>query len=355
MPPKSRKRVKKTPEPSSEPISEPSPSKLKSSSLKRYNKGFANLPPELLSKIVADLPEILVDDILMNPTYIGEKVPAGDYKARFKVLRALSQTCYHLRDFYLPLLWERFEVCMISSGGGSWYRELGQKMERTSEGMLKSKHLWPYVRIVTVTLTRYKTDVVLPPFVKMLQLLPNVHTLQIPHAHSAMTTALKDAFKGSTFPSIRTVIMPNCAHEILRCCPGVESVTCNEDDGGKLVSALLEAGCSKLQAVRGLYPSPTTLKRFIKANPPLRCVRVPLYRGEDAIRMFSSFPSLRVIEIEQRGIVKNIDDIVKVAKETLQACIDYVPATKSKKKQKNQAGDGSTQDDLVDLYTEPRA
>ncbi|KAG8720875.1 hypothetical protein FRC09_008842 [Ceratobasidium sp. 395] len=323
MPPKSRKRVKKTPEPSSESTSEPRPSNLKSSSLKRYNKGFANLPPELLSKIVADFPEILVDDILMNPTYIGEKVPAGDYKARFAVLRALSQTCYHLRDFYLPLLWERFEVCMISSGGGSWYREIGQKMERTSEGMLRSEHLWPYVRIVTVTLTRYKTDVVLPPFVKMLQLLPNVHTLQIPHAHSAMTTALKDAFKGSTFPSIRTVIMPNCAHEILRCCPGVESVTCNEDDGGKLVSALLEAGCSKLQA--------------------------------DAIRMFSSFPSLRVIEIEQRGIVKNIDDIVKVAKETLQACIDYVPATKPKKKQKNQAGDGSAQDDLVDLYTEPRA
>jgi hypothetical protein len=117
------------------------------------------------------------------------------------------------------------------------------------------------LRIVTVTLTRYKTTTVLPPFVKLLQSLPNVHTLQVPHAHSAMTGALKTAFEGSSFPSIRTVIMPTCAHEILRCCPETRDVTCNEGDGGRLVSALADAGCSQLEVIRYVSPGPVMLKR----------------------------------------------------------------------------------------------
>ncbi|KAG9090901.1 hypothetical protein FRC07_011987, partial [Ceratobasidium sp. 392] len=182
----------------------------------------------------------------------------------------------------------------------------------------------------------------------MLQSLPNVHTIQIPHAHSAMTTALKDAFKGSSFPSVRTVVMPNCAHEILRCCPEVESITCNEDDGGKLVAAVVEAGCSKLQVVKNVFPGPTVLKRFIKANPPLRWVRVRpsthTKPDEATIRMFASFPSLRIIEIDRPEGFLDVPDLVKVAKETLQACTENVPAVRPKKTRKGQP---DTQD-LVD-------
>lgn len=117
-------------------------------------------------------------------------------------------------------------------------------------------------RIVTVVLTRFQTNNVLPPFVKLLQSLPNLHTIQVPHAHSAITGALKGAFEGSSFPSVRTVIMPTCAHEILRCCPGTRDVTCIEDDGGRLVSALADAGCNKLEAIRHVSPGPVMLKRI---------------------------------------------------------------------------------------------
>ncbi|KAG8742198.1 hypothetical protein FRC10_001894 [Ceratobasidium sp. 414] len=168
-----------------------------------------------------------------------------------------------------------------------------------------------------------------------------------------MTAALKEAFKGSSFPGIRTVIMPTCAHEVLRCCPEARDVTCNSDDGQKLVSALIAAGCNKLEVLKYVALGPTILKRLIKANPPLRRVRVR--RHEDNIRCFSSFPSLRTIEIEcVEGHPANVAPLVQIAKEALRACAEYVPAAKGKKAQKGQNAAQAEQGDLVDLYTDPR-
>jgi len=91
--------------------------------------------------------------------------------------------------------------------------------------------------------------------------LPNLHTIQVVHAHSQMTTAIKNAFEGHKFPSVRTVIMPSCAHEILRCCPGVEDLTCNEDDGSKLIGALTAAKYTNLKMLRGISPNKALAKR----------------------------------------------------------------------------------------------
>ncbi|QRV90573.1 hypothetical protein RhiJN_18591 [Ceratobasidium sp. AG-Ba] len=168
-----------------------------------------------------------------------------------------------------------------------------------------------------------------------------------------MTTALKNAFEGSSFPSIRTVIMPNCAHEILRCCPHVESVTCNEDDGGKLASALVEAGCSTLQVARGFSLGPNHLKRFTKAKPPLRLVRVK--DDEATVRALEAFPSLRIIEIEchEDRAMSSVMDLVEIAKNVLRSCAAHVPPPKPKKGRK--AKDiPDTQENLSDLHSDPR-
>lgn len=115
--------------------------------------------------------------------------------------------------------------------------------------------------MVTVTLTRFQPTNVLPPFVKLLRTLPNVHTLEIPHAHSAMTTALKGAFEGNAFSSIEKIVLPSCAHEILRCCPSIREVTCVEDDGARLIGALTRGECSKLEILRNVTPGPVLMKR----------------------------------------------------------------------------------------------
>ncbi|KAF8761803.1 hypothetical protein RHS01_01214 [Rhizoctonia solani] len=283
---------------------------MSASSTRSASRGFLALPNELVSQILSYYPEIKTIHILMNPTFIGNWKDAENYFVRFDVLRSLSQLCRLARDIYLPLLWERFQVCLTTNVEGQWFRSIGQTMERKSKGMLRNKHLWPYVKVVTVTLTRFQTSKILPPFVKLLRALPNVHTLEIPHAHSAMTGALKQAFGGKTFPTIQRIILPTCSHEILRCCPEIREVTCNEDDGGRLIGALVQNGCKKLEVLRGVSPGPVLMKR---------------------------------VQID-----------VQSAKDSLRASAKYKPVKKGKKPRRESEDEDLSDSGLVDLYSDPR-
>ena len=76
-----------------------------------------------------------------------------------------------------------------------------------------------------------------------------------------MTTALKDAFHSKQYPQIRTIIVPSCAHNILRACPNVVDVTCNEDDGSKLLTAITKE-CKKVEVLDGFrFYSEAMVKR----------------------------------------------------------------------------------------------
>ncbi|TCD71638.1 hypothetical protein EIP91_007385 [Steccherinum ochraceum] len=84
-----------------------------------------------------------------------------------------------------------------------------------------------------------------------------------------MTSMLKTHFEGHVFPQVRTVILPNCAHNVLRSCPEVRSVTCNEHDGGKLI-APIGSSCKKVETLVNIRPSAAIIKRLIKAAPQLK-------------------------------------------------------------------------------------
>lgn len=79
-------------------------------------------------------------------------------------------------------------------------------------------------------------------------------------ASAQITTPLKQAFEGRKFPQIRTVVLPDCTHNFLRACPEVTEVICNEQDGGKLVTAIT-AACKKVEIVQDITPKPPILKR----------------------------------------------------------------------------------------------
>jgi hypothetical protein len=65
-----------------------------------------------------------------------------------------------------------------------------------------------------------------PLFVKFLESLPNLHTLEIPRANVHVTVPLEKALKRIELPQIKTLIMHPATHPLLRHCHGVEDFVC---------------------------------------------------------------------------------------------------------------------------------
>jgi hypothetical protein len=213
----------------------------------------------------------------MNRTVINPK-----YLQRYQVLRALSQTCRALRFQCHPHLWEHIQACLLKDGGnpGSFYRQVGEALQKQCQILVSGlQELQPLVRCaytqlhpvtystldtlffstMTVSLTRYQVKKILPAFVNALEMLPNLHTLRICHAHSQISTYLKNAFEGHVFPQIKTVVLPSCAHNILRSCPNVKDVTNIEEDGTKLAGAICRE-CPQVERVANFGVTDYTLK-----------------------------------------------------------------------------------------------
>jgi hypothetical protein len=109
-----------------------------------------------------------------------------------------------------------------------------------------------------VSLSRYSTSV-LPAWVRSIEALPNLHTLQI-QMHHKMPSDLKRAFEGHVFPQVRTISLPSHAHHILRCCSEVRKVICNSRmDSSTLVSAIA-MGCKKVEEVQGFRGPENVMK-----------------------------------------------------------------------------------------------
>ena len=64
----------------------------------------------------------------------------------------------------------------------------------------------------------------LPPFVRCLESLPNLHTLEIGRAERSTTTPLQDALKRAKLPQIKTLIIPPEVYPLLQRCCDVEDV-----------------------------------------------------------------------------------------------------------------------------------
>ena len=65
-----------------------------------------------------------------------------------------------------------------------------------------------------------------PSFVKCLQSLPNIHTLEIGRLDGFDPTPLKNALKGVRLPQVKTLILPPSAYPLLQHYHGVEDVVC---------------------------------------------------------------------------------------------------------------------------------
>ncbi|KAG6856136.1 hypothetical protein H0H87_007196 [Tephrocybe sp. NHM501043] len=256
------------------------------------------LSPDANTGIVFDLPAEIWLEILSHFTSV--RIPTlrisnrallpSSTLERQRVLKVLSQTCRQFRASFLPELWGRFEVCTTKAHeehpmhslktsvlgmeddfyySGAWYKTIAQALETRSNGLRNSPMHAKLVHTVSVALTRCQHTTTLPAFVQCLLTLPNLHTLQILRAHTQMTTHLKNAFEGHPLSQVRTVVLPDHAHNVLRSCPEVRRVICNDGDGGKLVSAI-QKECKKVERLEGFKPDDKLMKRLVKAVPNLQ-------------------------------------------------------------------------------------
>ncbi|CAL1707387.1 unnamed protein product [Somion occarium] len=315
MPPRRKKVKQDNPRPNLDATPSNVPNLEKSrpaaTSVSKLGTGLSALPVELrdmiFEEVFQSLRDVTREDVLRN----SRSLPTS-YAEKRDMLRSLSQTCRSLRPQFIPLLWENVEACVTRKENGTWYKELGEKLENLSDGLVKSPELAQHVRTLSVSLTKYQTNSVLPEFAHCLKHLPHLHTLQIMHANSQITTPLKNAFQGNTYPQIRTIALPDCAHNILRSCPDVIEVICNEGDGGKLVTSI-GAACKKVEVVQDIWPQDGIAKR-----PNWRDV------SPEEIRNLSAFNNLAVLSItvgaddaDSSGLAATRQEHIEAARETL--------------------------------------
>jgi hypothetical protein len=102
---------------------------------------FLSLASELLLEILSYFPPVPKRAwIRESDAYLSSL-----YCERPNVLRALSQTCRAARKFFLPLLWERLEVCTARLVR-AWHLQVSATLEARSIGLAQRQDLSAYVR-----------------------------------------------------------------------------------------------------------------------------------------------------------------------------------------------------------------
>ncbi|KAF8217984.1 hypothetical protein K438DRAFT_1952843 [Mycena galopus ATCC 62051] len=225
------------------------------------------------------------------------------YRTRPETLRALSQTCRSFRNIFLPLFWDHVESCFTSTSGAAWSIRVADVLLDRCKGLMEPENraLALHVRVFSVSLSSHHIAAIVPLFAQCLQSLPNLSTLHILYLGSKSQRTVTAAFKKITLHAVQTIILPSYAHAILRACPNVRDVSCNEEIGEKLFDTLL-LRCPKVERIQGFGVTLDRLNELSKSLPELRQVAVS---GKTDIGALSVLKNLSVIEL----IVKRCEDV----------------------------------------------
>ncbi|KAF9532112.1 hypothetical protein CPB83DRAFT_848367 [Crepidotus variabilis] len=293
------------------------------------NRGLLCLPYELWGEIFSSLNGI--DTFTQAPrhwSYLDYPVLPVLYLEKTDVLRILCQVSVAYRRNFLPFLWYSLSACCAARPGPDvkpmmFFRHVAETLVSKCEGLSRNPELAALVRCVQLALTRYQSASVIPTLASTLARLPNAHTLHILHAHTQMTTALKDGFQGISLPQIRTVIVPGYCHEILRCCPGTKTVWCTEEDGSKLVT-VIGSHCKEVVELRGVLFDDTKAKRIVKAVPNLEVIEIMPYEAEVFLTHLTAFKNFRCLILKDVRSFNQDEDKGKIQlhhwEHTLRSC-----------------------------------
>lgn len=109
-------------------------------------RGLLSLPVELFDQIHNELLStsrlITTEEVLANAPHLDDK-----FEYRTDVLRSLTQTCHALRVSCIPRYYEHVEACVVR-GSRVWYKQLAERLEKTSMMLIESPHLAKHVQWV---------------------------------------------------------------------------------------------------------------------------------------------------------------------------------------------------------------
>jgi hypothetical protein len=117
-------------------------------------------------------------------------------------------------------------------------------------GMLYVLNVFSAKRIVNVLLTEYSAGAVVKELVRCLALFPNLHTVQLFSDRWCLEEPVNIAFKGKSFPSVRTVTFNQPTLPILASFPEARNVPLLRC-GNSVVLDRLCRYCPKLEVLRG--------------------------------------------------------------------------------------------------------
>ncbi|KAI9570820.1 hypothetical protein HD554DRAFT_2312642 [Boletus coccyginus] len=249
------------------------------------------IPDDVLHEILSHLPTLDDRHVLLGRQSFPHVVSSAKL-VRTPTLRALSQTSRLLRSRCLGMAWRNVELCgvNVSKSRALFHSVIGEATMACVRVLKTCPHLLPLIRTVFVVLTFYNFWEIIPAFAACLATLPNLTVIQVIHAHSRLTTVIKDAFEGKRFPSVRRITLPGYAHEIIKSCPNLEEVMCTDGDGSTIIGSLVKGHCTQVRVLKGISPHLTRLKLL----PNLTHIGVD--QGGDMTPLIS-FPLLDTIEI----------------------------------------------------------
>ncbi|KAF8060831.1 hypothetical protein FPV67DRAFT_1587292 [Lyophyllum atratum] len=282
--------------------------------------GLPALPVELLLETISYFPTIPIP-------IVGDDMYSTSYLDRPQLCRALSQTCRSLRSRFLPLSWQRIEVCVTTrkkpknksaSQLASCKRYFATELVRQLEIVtIRDPSLAAYVKIVNVRLSDVSSDRVMVELVRCLELFPNLHTVQLLEmkydyrtgiCSTGIYSNIRDAFRGKQFSSVHTLVVPSfIGEDILHSFPGARFIKIRSLGWHMSMLEKVVMNCREVTELRGFehvdysdskYPF---MEDMIKGLPKTRHITLNVCNPSlttDVIRQLSQFPNLSSIELE---------------------------------------------------------
>ncbi|KAF9032278.1 hypothetical protein BDZ89DRAFT_1037127 [Hymenopellis radicata] len=261
--------------------------------LMRNTKGFPILPMELHLEILSHLPSIPVPCMLFG-------ILPHEYRLKFDVMFASSQTCRALYHLLKPVLWETLDVCTLGKESPTIAtnpdssKAMATELVRILEVVtIREPELGS---VLNVALTTFSAVNVYKELARCLQLLPNLRTLQIisfpaGRENDKYVARMLDAFRYTILPTIDTLtllaylydiivalcgqtIFPNILHlnitEISHTCSLIDR-SCSQEIHTLQLSAIIELQKADIFSVVDRFPhlrvTPRLRRHFYRDYP----------------------------------------------------------------------------------------